>query len=100
MADLISRSAALEVLEKHGNNDLACYSEYEEFKTDINSIPAIDAVPVVHARWIYSGHVDADGNRHANCSHCGAGEEHKEEWTHKVPYCWSCGARMDACDIV
>lgn len=97
--DLISRSAVLDCARKvvsYNSAHLDINAIYVVDVEDIEYAPTIDAVPVVHARWIYSGYVDADGNRHANCSRCGAGEEHKEEWTDKVPYCWKCGARMDA----
>ena len=57
--------------------------------------PTIDAVPVVHARWIYTGEMDEDGNCEANCSHCGAGDKHRADLKDAVPYCWKCGARMD-----
>ena len=61
----------------------------------INRIAAINVVPVVHARWIYSGCVDADGNCETNCSCCGAGDKHRADLKDAVPFCWKCGARMD-----
>ena len=54
-----------------------------------------DAVPVVHARWIYSGDMDLDGNSQGYCSRCGAGDKHRADLKNFVPYCWKCGARMD-----
>lgn len=61
----------------------------------VETAPALDVVPVVHARWIYTGEMDEDGNCEANCSHCGAGDKHRADLKDAVPYCWKCGARMD-----
>ena len=97
--DTISRSAALEV----GN--VRQVTEYDEagYYTTYNAVPviviealpALDVAPVVHARWIYSGEVDENGNCESNCSHCDAGDAHRPDLKDAVPYCWKCGARMD-----
>ena len=96
--DAISRSAVLPALVNH-NEGYLMYCDWHDCKAEceaaINSIPALDAVPVVHARWIYSGEMDEDGNCEANCSHCGAGDKHRADLKDAVPYCWKCGARMD-----
>lgn len=59
----------------------------------LNKMPIVDAVPVVHGRWIDSGENDADGNGIFNCSLCKHREVHNR--TVNVPYCWFCGAKMD-----
>lgn len=53
---------------------------------DIDAAPIIDAVPVVHARWIKS--VNADKQECSNC-----GEYMCGNWLTK--YCHCCGAKMD-----
>lgn len=94
--DAISRSAAVKEMER-----IALQTGKDKVRTiarctnAIELLPALDVQPVVHARWIYTGEVDYDNNHHANCSHCGTGDDHKEELINKVPYCWNCGARMD-----
>lgn len=111
MSDLISRSAVLDVINKerrliedlrettfdnedraHNTGELGCAIRLAR---QIKDLPAVDAVPVVHARWIYSGEMDEDGNCEANCSRCGAGDKHRPDLKDAVPYCWKCGARMD-----
>jgi hypothetical protein len=51
-----------------------------------NSIPAVDAVPVVHGAWIQM-------NGHRYCNVCG----HKDSPI-LTKYCPSCGAKMDGGD--
>ena len=71
--------------------------EHNHFLTLIDSVPTVDAVPVVHGRWIpleYDGY--ADGNPVWNlweCSKCG--EEHSGDEDTLTPYCPNCGAKMD-----
>ena len=66
-----------------------------EIITEVEFAPKVEAVPVVHARWIYYGEVNEDGNCEANCSACGAGDAHRADLKDAVPFCWKCGARMD-----
>lgn len=98
MNDAISRSAALSMMGEYidmvGNDDqmhhaMCCVAE------GIKALPAFDVVPVVHARWIYSGGMDPDGNSQGHCSMCGAGDRHRADLKNLVPYCWKCGAQMD-----
>ena len=99
MSDAISRSALIEFFEKakeHPDNLLRNLVFLDGVLSVIDSAPAIDAVPVVHARWIYSGDMDLDGNSQGYCSRCGAGDKHRADLKNFVPYCWKCGARMDA----
>lgn len=58
----------------------------------LDSVPTIDAAPVVHARWVRkAGKV--------TCSHCGGFADWTSSggWWEQVerPYCGRCGARMD-----
>ena len=62
-------------------------SVIKRFSNAIDSAPAVDAVPVVHAQW------NDNGNEILSCSRCAT-------WFPKerVPYmlyCGYCGARMD-----
>ena len=61
------------------------------WKSDIDSMPAVDAVPVVHGAWVIDGEF-------IDCSVC-----NREKWS-RVPYedlvkrfkyCPNCGAKMD-----
>ena len=61
----------------------------------LNSAQTVDAVEVVHGRWIYEEEPDGDNNIQARCSVCFAGDKHATALMHKVPYCWRCGAKMD-----
>ena len=64
---------------------------------DIDESPTVDAVEVVHGRWIpleYDGF--ADGNPVWDlweCSECR--EEHSGDEDTLTPYCPNCGAKMD-----
>ncbi|MEG2139084.1 MAG: hypothetical protein RRY64_10555 [Oscillospiraceae bacterium] len=90
--DLISRSALLEKLkplEAVGGAELyrsACNEIIHKFFPKlICDQPTIDAVPVVHGRWLEDGDTQT-------CSNCG--EEH--EWgDYRASYCDACGAKME-----
>lgn len=66
-------------------------------KTVLKQTKTVDAVEVVHGRWIpleYDGF--ADGNPVWDlweCSECR--EEHRGEEDTLTPYCPNCGAKMD-----
>ena len=94
--DLISRSAVLETINEVDISDCTDIDDIiDRIYAEAASVPAINAVPVVHARWIYSGDMDSDGNSQGCCSRCGAGDKHRADLKNLVPYCWKCGARMD-----
>ena len=61
----------------------------------LNSIPTVDAVPVVHAHW--NEIFDYTGTCYAECSRCGLlwwiEEGTAEE--NEMFYCPKCGAKMD-----
>lgn len=82
--DLISRSAAISAL---------CHTWMPI--TAIRELPPVDAVPVVHGRWIEQE--DCNGDSYYTCSACGC------DWStidgtptqNNMRYCPECGARMD-----
>lgn len=92
--DAISRSAAIEALNQHSYETSRDYDKTVEL---LNELPALDAAPVVHARWGEAEIVGYDGIRviygfpcgrcgrhvrHIGCSWCpwrGAKMDEKEE---------------------
>lgn len=94
MNDLITRAAALEALGECPYNwndwpeEIQAVDDWESHKEAIENIPAVDAAPVVHARWQgISPFVDTE-----ECSNCRYNIQSKELET---PYCPWCGAKMD-----
>lgn len=84
MADYIERKAVIDLITHRYENPEICTQE-------INSIPAADVAPVVHARWIEKS---APARKiYFECSHCGAQEN--KHTAIKGYYCWRCGAKMD-----
>ena len=75
---LIDANALLEKLKKT--------SRYFTVKFDIEEAPTVDAVEVVHGRWMC---VDTDTEHFFLCNRC-----KKKEFL-KSNYCRSCGAKMD-----
>lgn len=89
--DLISRTAAIEALStpcdkryRHGVWE-TCLDNIE---TAIRNIPAVDAAPVIHARWV---HHEGGFNDHFECTACGEAIVLTGKWR----FCPNCGARMD-----
>lgn len=92
--DLIQRAAARDVINtwgRHENEDV----RMDLLHNDLNAIPAVDAAPVVHGRWMTCE--DGWGDLHYQCSKCGC------EWfledgspaDNDMNYCPHCGAKMD-----
>ena len=87
MEDLISREAAI--------RKIVNLKEFDEGGWDINvpaikledleELPAVDAEPVRHGRWVFE---DADVIWWWKCSECHSGE------MYKTPFCPNCGAKM------
>lgn len=102
MDDLISRAAAIDYLITNmGWRDVDGYEvddadEKRAIITNlVNGIPAVDAAPVVHARWSkarfekpYAGYTKA--TIYYVCSACG-----KDVDDALFNYCPKCGAKMD-----
>lgn len=59
----------------------------------IDSAPTINAEPIKRGRWIFIRD-DGGGNSLYSCSECGQGDIQCPEVI--VPYCWHCGAKMEA----
>ena len=97
MADLISREAAtraavISVRDYLGNIDSERDIHIEE---GLYEVPAVEAVPVVHARWLYK-----ERHRKSYRQYTGfddMGDVHTitvmEESEGKEPYCSECGAQ-------
>lgn len=87
MSDYISRAAAVSIL--HYNCDEKCGAVV----SDMENIPSEDVAPVVHGKWIVEKNLE-DGNVQCRCSKCYHGDIQSPSTY--VPYCWYCGAKMDA----
>lgn len=110
MDDLISREAAIEYLMTN-----MCWRDEDGYEVDdadekraivtdlVNGIPAVDAVPVVHGRW-----VDEEGNPvpwcdalpsspafSCWCNQCGTWLVASDEYPVYGLFCPVCGAKMD-----
>lgn len=83
--DLIDRNALLKKMQN--------WNTKERLINCVEYATTVDAVEVVHGRWIDDGGLDEDGNGQYRCSRCGVGEKHNP--TVPVSYCWNCGAKMD-----
>ena len=70
MGDLISRKAAIEWFFRPYSNEES-YSNLDVERA-LNAIPAVDAAPVVHARWVkVHGYCTPGGDPVWRCSECG-----------------------------
>jgi len=92
--DLISRAAACNAISKmiheyrENGEDATADGMILAMRYGIKRLPTVDAVPVVHGRWvIIPGSIWPIGD----CSVCG--EQHIG--TNSAKYCPNCGARMD-----
>lgn len=81
MNDLISRGKLLDSLPK---NDTVLSLDVRRIVMDA---PAVDAVPVVHGRWLNNG---IHGSVLCRCSEC-----HYDAAAYSFRYCPMCGAKMD-----
>ena len=106
MEDMISRAAAIEYLMTNmGWRDEDGYEvddadEKRAIITDlVNGIPAVDAVPVAHARWInYPECLGYDGaycDENIVCSNCESVWNIIDNEADRFDYCPNCGAKMD-----
>lgn len=108
MDDLISRAAAIaeieEYIEEYSDLDENGYHNLkwcamEEARDVLSMLPAVDAVPVVHARWItYPECLGYDGayhDEHIVCSACHSVWNIIDNDTERFDHCPACGANMD-----
>ena len=77
--DLISRAAAL--------NALLMSKDYRDAHDALEQLPAVDAAPVRHGRWVE----ETDRENHWHCSECGVVVGIVAKY---APYCYKCGAAM------
>ena len=92
MDDLISRAAAIEEMRRFSEimHDNRCKPSWYDAVRIVKDMPAVDAAPVVHARWI-------DYKDDHQCSAC---KEHTifdfYAWKAiQFEFCPNCGAKMD-----
>ena len=88
MTDLISRAAAIKVFT--GKPPEYYHTSY--IVGELNCVPAVDAVPVVHARWTTKRTWRHDGEWY--CSEC----EYEPVVFMDSAFCPNCGAKMDEMD--
>lgn len=82
MPEYIEREAVIDLITRRYENPEICTQE-------INSIPAADVAPVVHAQWI------EDESGIIICPECKRGYNLVPKFTN---YCPACGAKMDGGD--
>ena len=86
--ELIEREAALTVIEQAaawGQGHNAIYD-------DMRDIPSVDAVPVVHGRWVFGGNNIIECSQ---CEMCYPSTRRYKQAFFPMNYCPNCGARMD-----
>lgn len=84
MSDLISRGRARHEFAKFFQDSKSLVDDCDSL---LCMLPTIDAVPVVHGRWIH------DINNLYGCSECAERETMSPKKL--KPYCPNCGAKMD-----
>ena len=105
--DLISRSAAIKAVSDLYWMDerlLNFKKEIDAAFDNIKNLPAVDAVPVVHGRWVkVNGYYTPGGDPVWRCSECGKGQhvygiEHGSYGADVADGQWvacpNCGAKM------
>lgn len=92
MNDLISREATVSILRARADMALGDVKDAASFfdycANMIEKIPAVDAEPVRHGRWVYN---DDDIMPYKSCSLCGC----EAFDLHGANYCPYCGAKME-----
>lgn len=102
-SDLISRAAAKQAINEYKNSMIGLMpleiNRIVDLFQIILKLPAVDAVPVVHAWWVkMTGMMPPEYHGHYMCSNC---EWHmkglRNSWTREeeLTYCPNCGAKMD-----
>lgn len=101
MDDLISRASALNAIDcwHIDFNTMDGAKVQTDCWRSIKELPAVDAVPVVHGRWIEYplclGYAGAYSEDHIVCSNCKSVWSIIDNDTERFDYCPHCGARMD-----
>ena len=84
------------------------HKEWDEIITRVSKQPPVDAVPVIHAKWVQNPYSDEP----PTCSHCGFESSYYYDRSKSVienrngvllseaksKYCPNCGAKMDGAD--
>lgn len=77
--------------ENPDEKDSVAYFAFETLITALKQEPTVDAVPVVHGRWVAVPSSDMMTGKAYKCSECG-----KMRYGSFMPnYCQCCGAKMD-----
>ena len=92
IAEYIERAVVIDLITRRYENSEICTQE-------INSIPAADVAPVVHARWIHSRYEDCSEQFElVKCSQCNHEAYAMAFYVRGGNYCPACGAKMDGGD--
>lgn len=99
MNDLISRDALSFMFDDVGADVCADYVDsavwgfsYNVVHDIISKVPTVDAVPVVHGRWVMPTVI---GGRAFEIPHCSACDGIPAGVDEHTKYCPNCGAKMD-----
>ena len=74
--------------------DKKMYYSTQSFRDVMKHRPTIDAVPVVHGKWIHPDRRE-EATVSGRCSNCGWEAHYYEDDVADMPYCPNCGAKMD-----
>ena len=74
-------------IREDGMRIAALIEENKALHQDVKRLTAVDAVPVVHGRWLSNG---IHGSVLCRCSEC-----HYDAAAYSFRYCPMCGAKMD-----
>ena len=86
---LIDANALIAALEKIATEDETLYFHLDEVTQEIFDAPTVDAVEVVHGRWVMKETmIKSPFAKNAYCSEC------LEETAYAHNYCPNCGAKM------
>ena len=101
MDDMISRAAAkFQACNWSVKPNAVIYDGIKEaIKSQLDMVPAVDAAPVAHGRWIEYplclGYVGAYSEDHIVCSNCKSVWSIIDNDTERFRHCPNCGAKMD-----
>lgn len=93
MADLIERSALLKTLKRPEAWEVGRLEQWDIDITTVEMAPAVDAVPVVHGRWVHQPEIG--WGETWLCSKCGERIASTVMGKPRYKYCPMCGAKMD-----
>ena len=104
MAEYINKQTAISLIKQYGHDaidggkhNLDTVDDCIELANRIEALPAADAAPVVHGRWIGA---PLCGNDNCRCSACGSWHNIHANLRGEImqKYCPNCGAKMDIKD--